>query len=468
MAEINDEYTPTPPTNPNGFDDPKAAYPKKPYIDAPSTNFAALGTKVNRVYTGGGDKNISLGLKPLPGSQYPYNQVRETVSGHVQEIDDTPGAERLLFRHRTGSGVEMRADGTVIISSRRNTIRVTGGDEKVIVEGDGEISYNGNLTLNVSGDFDLVVGGNFNVTTSGDKVEDIHGSYKQNVRKNHKTVVTQNKSDFTAGEYAQTVLGSSSNITKGTLRNYIEGSVEFFSGDEILLTAENMAVITSPNINIGASSLTVIGDSGTIGGENIIMYNYNMYTGHSITATDTVSTNTAIVTERVTSKEFVGSLTGNADTATQAGSAGTAGSLGAGGSAGSKVTGTPTAVNSTATVLPDNDIMTDYLHQSSFGVRQVDIDPGNTLKGSIDKSTDYGGVATRELTVAEVRSKLRDQDTLNNETFIGAMIAEGKLNPTYVQAAPSEIGRIISRETQPRRGTQIIGNRGDRTTRFQP
>ena len=458
MAEINDEYTPTPPTNPNGFDDPKAEYPKKEYVDAPSTNFAALGTKVNRVYTGGGDKNISLGLKPLPGSQYPYNQVRETVSGHVQEIDDTPGAERMLFRHRTGSGVEMRADGTVIISSRRNTIRVTGGDEKVIVEGDGEISYNGNLTLNVSGDFDLVVGGNFNVTTSGDKVEDIHGSYKQSVRKNHKTVVTQNKSDFTAGEYAQTVLGSSSNITKGTLRNYIEGGVEFFSGDEILLTAENMAVITSPNINIGASSLTVIGDSGTIGGDEIIHYARNYY---GVSAT---------FDEGVTAPTFHGDLDGLADEAVTADRTNSQlygdfhGDVGA--AAGWSINNV--ATDTEATVEPVTAIMTDYLHQSSFGVRQVDIDPGNTLKGSIDKSTDYGGVATRELTVAEVRSKLRDQDTLNNETFIGAMIAEGKLNPTYIQAAPSEIGRIVSRETQPKRGTQTIGNRGDRTIRFQP
>ena len=38
-----------------------------------------------------------------------------------------------MMRHRTGSGVEMRSDGTVIISSTANTIRLSLGDEKVII-----------------------------------------------------------------------------------------------------------------------------------------------------------------------------------------------------------------------------------------------------------------------------------------------------------------------------------------------
>jgi len=199
--------------------------------------------------------------------------------------------------------------------------------------------------------------------------------------------------------------------------------------------------------------LTVIGDSGTIGGENIIGYDYNHYTGHSLTATDTISTNTAIVSQRTTSREFVGSLTGNADFATQSGISG-----GPGGVAGTKVTGTPTAVDTTETRLPNLTRMTKYLHVSDLGVRQIDIDPGEVMKNQIDRSVLNGGIATRKLSTAEVRSKMRDPITSSNKQFVGTQISEGKLSGTYVNAIPPAIGRTVTKESLPRRNRTPIGN----------
>lgn len=445
-------------TNTDGFSDENSPYPKANYTDAPSTNSAARGGKRNKVYLGGGDNGLSLDLPEAPISVYPYNQVKETVSGHVIEIDDTPGAERILYKHRSGSGIEMRHDGTVIYSSVKNTVRVTCCDEKVIVDGDGELSYNGNLTLNVAGDFDLVVGGNFNVTTSGDKVEDTHGSVKQNVRKNMKTIVTENKSDFTVGEYTQTVLGNSNNIVKGSYNNIVEGNVEVFSGGNLTMTGEDTIVYTAPNINIAAIDLTVIGDVGTIGGDNIIHYGKNYY---GVSAT---------MDAGVTAPTFHGDLDGtslraiDADTAHSQSYADPDPGGGVGSSPGYTVTNT--ATNTDATVEPTADIMNDYLYSSSFGVREVDVDNGDGLKNSIDRSADYGGVANRELTTAEIRSKLRDHNNLNNSQFIGAMISEGKLSPKYVQSVPDKIGKTVGLEAQKTRGTTSIGKRSDKTVRF--
>lgn len=454
MADNQEEYSEVDlkdaGVNKNGFSDENSPYPKAEYIDTPSTNKAARGGKQNRVYLGGGDNGLSLDLPDLPTSQYPYNQVKETVSGHVIEIDDTPGAERILYKHRSGSGVEMRHDGTVIYSSTKNTVRVIACDEKVIVDGDGELSYNGNLTLNVAGDFDLVVGGNFNITTSGDKIEDTHGSVKQNVRKSMKTMVTQHKSDFTVGEYTQTVLGNSNNIIKGNYSNVIEGSSEFFIGGDLTTTTEGTIVYTAPNINIAAKSLTVIGDSGTIGGENIIHYGHNYY-GTSAT-----------FTEGVTAPTFHGDLNGTAARSNVTASQ----NYGEAATAGSSFSLTEIATNTDATVEPTPDIMQDYLHASSFGVRTVDVDNGNALRNSIDRSEDYGGISNRELTTPEIRSKLRDTNALNNSKFIGAMISEGKLSPKYVQAVPGKIGKTVPITPQKFRGSTSIGKSGDKTTRF--
>ena len=451
----------------NGFVDPAGVYPKREYVDKASTNAAARGIRENKLYIGGGDKYLNLDIKKRPSSIYPLNQVRETVSGHITEIDDTPGAERMLFRHRRGAGIELSADGSVLISSRNNTIRVTGGDEKVIIEGDGHIIYNGNLTMNVSGDFDLKVGGNYNLTVANDKSEQIDGASVERIEKNLQSTVVKNRAFYTIGTESETILGDKNSIVKGSQNNYVQGDVTQFIGSTYTLTTEDEIVVTAPNINMSASSLTVIGDSGTMGGENIIMYNYNMYTGHSIEAGDTVSTTTVIASETMTSKEFIGSLTGNADTATQAGSAGTAGALGGGGSAGSKVTGTAATVDTTATVLPTTSIIDDYLTKSSKGVRAVKIDPSDSLKNQIDRINETGGISTRKLTTAEVRSKLRDPKTLANETFVASAVSQGVLNPSYVLAIPTEIGRIVGPEPGVGRNTKSIGNTsGDRSRGF--
>jgi len=404
-----------------GFEDPSREWPRQSYLNTASTNQAARGIKTNKVYTGGGYKNVSLDLKPVQPSSYPNNQVRETVSGHITEIDDTPGAERMLFRHRTGSGVEMRADGTVIISSTNNTVRVTCCDEKVIVDGDAEMIYNGNLSLQVAGDFDLVVGGNFNITTGGNKNEEIRGSHKQQVRKTQKTIVTEHQSNFVGGVQTETVLGNSNKIVKGIDKSIVEGGVEVFSGNDILMTAEDTVVISADNANVMADNLTVIGATGTFGGAGITHYG----------------------------NTFHGSLNGVST-----------GALVAGG------IGPPGTQTISSTVQPTSGILNDILHNNSFGVREVSVDPGNVLKSSFDKTENYGGIASRELTVEEVRSKLRDANALNNRKFIGAMISEGKLNPKYAQQSPSKIGRTASLKSNPGRGVRPIGNNADLTKRF--
>lgn len=448
------------------FDDQRGVYPQRTYLNVASTNLAARGFKRNELYLGGGDRNLSLDLYKQLNSTYPLNQVRETVSGHVTEMDDTPGNERILFKHKTGSGVEFRADGTCVISSTNNSVRVTVGDEKVIVEGDAHISYNGNLTMDVTGDFDLKVGGDYNVRVAGDENKEVIGSVKERVHRDHETNVHQNRSEYVLGVTTETRLSDHNTIVKGNLKSYTEGSVDMVNSGTLTMTAENEVMISSPNINIGASSLTVIGDSGTIGGENIIGYDYNHYTGHSLVATDTITTSTAY-TGRTEATEFVGSLTGNASTATQAGRAGTAGALGAGGSAGSAASQSATSVNPTATVLPTPTIMTDYLTKSSKGVRLVNIDQNDVMKKQLNKNDDYGGVSDRKLATAEIRSKMRDPNTITNKSFVGSQIAEGKLSPTYINQIPPAIGRTVGPEPKARRGADTIGQSDGQLARFK-
>lgn len=66
---------------------------------------------------------------PEPASaykaQYPKNIVFESKSGHVIEIDDTDGDERIHIYHRKGTYIEVNKDGRVVIKSVDSSIDVT-------------------------------------------------------------------------------------------------------------------------------------------------------------------------------------------------------------------------------------------------------------------------------------------------------------------------------------------------------
>ena len=436
-----------------GFHDPSGQYPRSDYFYGPNINQAARGVTRNDLYTGGGNLDLDLDLDNPPQSLYPLNQVDESRSGHVIEIDDTPSGERILIRHRTGAGVEMRTDGTILVTTRNNHITIVQGDNKLIVEGDAQLTYNGNLDIDVAGDYNLNVGGNFNVDVAGDIITEVDGNVRDKIHGNFGSNVDGNRSSTTTGTTAHTTLGGYNNIVKGDFRNAVEGATSIMSSGQTKVTSETRLLGSAPDMNLAAQSMSVFGDTGTIGGQNIVMYNYNMYTGHSITATDTISTNTAIVTERVTCKEFVGSLTGNADNATEAGRAGSA-PLGPGGSAGSKVVGTPTAVDPKATALPTSVNLTGYLNKGAFGYPTVKIDPGNGLLNSVSDNEKNDNVTNKPLNTREIRSKLRSDATFANPVFTSSQIGAGKLNSTFNETAPKTIGR-----TESKKPTKIIGSK---------
>ena len=216
------------------------------------------------MYIGGGSVNVSLDLLPNGVSQYPLNQVKETISGHVTEVDDTPNNERLLWKHKTGSGVEMRPDGTIIVSSRHNTIHITGGDQKVIVEGDGEVHYMGNLKLHVAGDMDVEVNGNYNLKVHGDKTEEVYGGSSTTVHDNKVETVTGNNSKFVAGTNTDTILSDNNLTVKGNHTERVGAKLAQYVGDNITMTAPNDMNFTSKSINIAATDLSAIATTGVI------------------------------------------------------------------------------------------------------------------------------------------------------------------------------------------------------------
>lgn len=94
---------------------------------------------------------------------YPHNKVMTTTSGHVIEIDDTPGAERLHIYHKSGTFIEFRPDGTAVYRHTGATHFLTQGNVSEIVQGDYKVVVSGNLDFQIGGNATIKAGGSVNI-----------------------------------------------------------------------------------------------------------------------------------------------------------------------------------------------------------------------------------------------------------------------------------------------------------------
>jgi hypothetical protein len=108
--------------------------------------------------------------------EYPYNNVTETESGHLFELDDTPGRERVRLNHRTGTFIEMQADGTEVHKIVGDGYEIIAKDKNVLIEGicnitikgDCLMTVEGNKKERVKGNYELLVDGNFTQVVQGE------------------------------------------------------------------------------------------------------------------------------------------------------------------------------------------------------------------------------------------------------------------------------------------------------------
>ena len=111
--------------------------------DKLSTNQLATGTNTIAKTP----NPLFLGADASPyAAVYPHNKVTQTTSGHVIEIDDTPGAERIQIYHRSGTCVHMHPNGDVVTHTKNGFKTVTGND-KIHVTGNMEITCGGNFKV---------------------------------------------------------------------------------------------------------------------------------------------------------------------------------------------------------------------------------------------------------------------------------------------------------------------------------
>ena len=124
-----------------------------------------------------GDDGTEFSEPTIPyDATYPYNHVYESEAGHIREMDDTPGKERIHERHSSGTGYEVSPDGTKVTRVKKDNYELITGDSYVHIKGDQSTTTDGGVRVFVNADgstadghYTIEVGNNANINIQVNK-----------------------------------------------------------------------------------------------------------------------------------------------------------------------------------------------------------------------------------------------------------------------------------------------------------
>ena len=173
------------------------------FLDSTLQEFIVMGTLPTKT-EGIADNNVRVqgeadpnagaptgGYQPTStyAPKYPYNNVTEYESGHVKEYDDTPGRERIVERHMSGTQYEIAPNGSKNETIVRDNYRLVVGQDTLEVYGDVQII--------VSGHADIAVGGNLTTSVTGNIAADAFGDITLKTNDTTKKITLDGNVDIT-------------------------------------------------------------------------------------------------------------------------------------------------------------------------------------------------------------------------------------------------------------------------------
>ena len=149
-------------------------------------------------------------------TEYPYNRVYESESGHIIEIDDTPFAERMYRKHRTGTFQEWDADGNSVTRIVGNNYTIVAGTDFINVKGDVNLTIDSNCKTYIKGDWDIQVDGNKKEVIKGWMEQEVTDYVKETYSNKHTTSVSATRDETVGGAVSETYGANQTTNVSGT------------------------------------------------------------------------------------------------------------------------------------------------------------------------------------------------------------------------------------------------------------
>ena len=218
-------------------------------------------------------------------SSYPHNHVRMSESGHVEEWDDTPTAERLHKFHKSGTFEEIQPDGTKVVKVVGSNYEIVLGNDNVVVNGtcnvtiggDCRLRYKQDLVVEVEGDYHLNVHGEMRTKISGNQTTEVFGDRKTTINVNDDLKVGNanqdcqqiinidgNRTTNVTGNVDETIQGNLQELTYGTMGTIVFDNASLISVKDINVSAlGKLGLSTDSNCDITVTGNTVFKTTGT-------------------------------------------------------------------------------------------------------------------------------------------------------------------------------------------------------------
>lgn len=190
---------------PKMYKDPDGVFPIQSLLGEPDVNRLARNKNIDQTIIKAKNDTVSTNValagggtwsEPLSdyNASYPYNQVKYTISGHAIELDDTPGAERIHWYHKSGTSTEIQHTGDKISRIKGKNYTIVASDDNVLIEGSANLTVigsnrlkaaarivdiTGDDTCNVGGSMNVTIQGNANITATGTGT--IHSNGQMNI-----------------------------------------------------------------------------------------------------------------------------------------------------------------------------------------------------------------------------------------------------------------------------------------------
>ena len=251
-----------------GFNDPDGNYPDKATIKEQDTNRLARNENIEgtivQLKNDSLDTEVPIALNENRWNEpespynatYPLNHVRNSASGHVIEIDDTPENERLHVYHTSGYFQEVHPDGSKVEKIVGDNYEIIARDNNVHVSGTMNLTVDGsdsNINILVKKDANIQVGGDANMTVDGNATAVVEGNINAEAKKN--VNVTAQEVLALKGKDAVALYSAGGifmqDIDDGTfdLRS-VDGNVEWKMKGNLNITSEGNVTIRGKNIDL--------------------------------------------------------------------------------------------------------------------------------------------------------------------------------------------------------------------------
>ena len=183
-------------------------------------------------------------------TEYPYNRVYESESGHIIEIDDTPYAERIYRKHRTGTFNEWDADGNSVTRIIGNNYTIVAGTDFINIKGDVNLTIDSNCKTYIKGDWDIQVDGN--------KKEIIKGWMEQEVSDYVKETYKSFKEEKVTDYVSETYNNSHTTNVASSRNEKVGGAVsETYNSTQTTNTSGKITITSGPEIDMDAGIINL-------------------------------------------------------------------------------------------------------------------------------------------------------------------------------------------------------------------